>query len=242
MKGFKRLNKEDRAGLYLTIIVHLVVLIIFLATQLGFSLQKENSFVLDFTKQEELEKQQQEELFKDDISKRIEEMLAASEAGSIPVRNVAVDRSALKDDRGTDAEELYKEAERLADELKNGFEVNREDEVPIAVQRPSREENSKPEESTYKGPSVVSYELDGRKASILSIPAYRCIGAGMVTVIITVDNAGNVIAAKVQEEASSADQCLRNFAVRAARLSKFSSSSTAPARQGGNIVYQFIAQ
>lgn len=242
MKGFKRLNKEDRAGLYLTIIVHLVVLIIFLATQLGFSLQKENSFVLDFTRQEELEKQQQEELFKDDISKRIEEMLAASEAGSIPVRNVAVDRSALKDDRGTDAEELYKEAERLADELKNGFEVNREDEVPIAVQRPSREENSKPEESTYKGPSVVSYELDGRKASILSIPAYRCIGAGMVTVIITVDNAGNVITAKVQEEASSADQCLRNFAVRAARLSKFSSSSTAPARQGGNIVYQFIAQ
>lgn len=241
MKGLKRLNKEDRAGLYLTIIVHLVVLIIFLATQLGFSLQKENSFVLDFTKQEELEKQQQEELFKDDISKRIEEMLAASEAGSIPVRNVAVDRSSLKDDRGTDAEELYKEAERLANELKNGFEVNREDEVPVAEQ-PSKEKSSKPEELTYKGPSVVSYELDGRKASKLSIPAYRCIGAGMVTVIITVDNAGNVIAAKVQEEASSTDQCLRNFAVRAARLSKFSSSPTAPARQGGNIVYQFIAQ
>lgn len=241
MKGLKRLNKEDRAGLYLTIIVHLVVLIIFLATQLGFSLQKENSFVLDFTKQEELEKQQQEELFKDDISKRIEEMLAASEAGSIPVRNVAVDRSSLKDDRGTDAEELYKEAERLANELKNGFEVNREDEVPVAEQ-PSKEKSSKPEESAYKGPSVVSYELDGRKASKLSIPAYRCIGAGMVTVIITVDNAGNVIAAKVQEEASSTDQCLRNFAVRAARLSKFSSSPTAPARQGGNIVYQFIAQ
>lgn len=241
MKGLKRLNKEDRAGLYLTIIVHLVVLIIFLATQLGFSLQKENSFVLDFTKQEELEKQQQEELFKDDISKRIEEMLAASEAGSIPVRNVVVDRSSLKDDRGTDAEELYKEAERLANELKNGFEVNREDEVPVAEQ-PSKEKSSKPEESAYKGPSVVSYELDGRKASKLSIPAYRCIGAGMVTVIITVDNAGNVIAAKVQEEASSTDQCLRNFAVRAARLSKFSSSPTAPPRQGGNIVYQFIAQ
>ena len=239
---FSKLSKEDKAGLYLTIIVHLVVLIIFLAVQLGFSLQRENSFVLDFTKQEELEKQQQEELFKDDISRRIEEMLAASEAGSIPVRNVAVDRSSLKDDRGTDAEELYKEAERLANELKNGFEVNREDEVPIAAQKPSKEENSETKGSTYKGPSVVSYELDGRKASKLSIPAYRCIGAGMVTVIITVDNSGNVIAAKVQEEVSSADQCLRNFAVRAARLSKFSASPTAPARQGGNIVYQFIAQ
>lgn len=238
-----KLSKEDRAGLYLTIIVHLVALIIFLAVQLGFSLQRENSFVLDFTKQEELEKQQKEELFKDDISKRIDEMIAASEAGSLPVRNVAVDRSSLKDDRGTNAEELYKEAERLANELKNGFEVNRDDEVPVSPQKPSKEENKEQQtESTYKGPSVVSYELEGRKASKLSIPAYRCIGAGMVTVIITVDNAGNVISAKVQEEVSSQDQCLRNFAVRAARLSKFSASPSAPARQGGNIVYQFMAQ
>ena len=220
-----------------------MALIIFLAVQLGFSLQRENSFVLDFTKQEELEKQQKEELFKDDISKRIDEMIAASEAGSLPVRNVAVDRSSLKDDRGTNAEELYKEAERLANELKNGFEVNRDDEVPVSQQKPSKEENKEQQtESTYKGPSVVSYELEGRKASKLSIPAYRCIGAGMVTVIITVDNAGNVISAKVQEEVSSQDQCLRNFAVRAARLSKFSASPSAPARQGGNIVYQFMAQ
>ena len=67
-------------------------------------------------------------------------------------------------------------------------------------------------------------------------------GGGLVTVIITVDNAGNVINAKVQEDVSSADACLRNFAIRAARLSKFSKSTTAPSRQTGDIVYQFIPQ
>ena len=64
----------------------------------------------------------------------------------------------------------------------------------------------------------------------------------MVTVIISVDNAGNVVAAKVQDEVSSDDRCLREFAVRAARLSKFSADPKAPARQAGNIVYQFISQ
>ena len=57
-----------------------------------------------------------------------------------------------------------------------------------------------------------------------------------------VDNQGNVLSAKVAEDISSADQCLKEFAIRAARLSKFSSSKEAPARQGGEITYQFIPQ
>ena len=95
---------------------------------------------------------------------------------------------------------------------------------------------------TYSGPSVVSYTLDGRKASHLKIPAYRCYGAGDVTVIITVNPQGQVINAQVMDAVSSTDQCLRNFAVRAARLSRFSASTTAPAKQTGEILYRFIAQ
>ena len=113
-----KFNREDRAGLYITVIFHLAVLVILLATQLGFSLAKENSFVLDFTKQEQIEKVKKEENFKEDISQRVEKLLAA--AGNIPIRNVAVDRGALKDDRGTNAEELYRDAERLQRELDNG--------------------------------------------------------------------------------------------------------------------------
>lgn len=234
-----RFSKEDRAGLYITVIFHLAVIIILLATQLGFSIAKENAFVLDFTKQEQVEKEKKEEVFKEDVAQRIERMLAA--AGSIPIRNVVVDRGALKDDRGTNAEELYKDAERLQRELDNGAPLPKDEQV-FEYKKPEAGGPKKTSESSYSGPSVVSYELDGRKASRLSIPAYRCMGAGMVTVIITVDPQGNVINAKVEDALSSQDACLRNFAIRAARLSKFSSSTTAPPKQIGNIVYQFIAQ
>ena len=67
-------------------------------------------------------------------------------------------------------------------------------------------------------------------------------GAGQVTVLIKVAPNGTVVEAKVDESVSSTDGCLRNFAIRAARLSKFSSSTTAPARQMGTITYAFIAQ
>ncbi len=89
---------------------------------------------------------------------------------------------------------------------------------------------------------MLSWSLDGRKASHLPIPAYRCYGAGEVTVIITVNNQGTVVNAKVDDKLSAADNCLRTFATRAARLSKFSASPTAPARQMGTITYAFIAQ
>lgn len=95
---------------------------------------------------------------------------------------------------------------------------------------------------TAAGPSVLSWELEGRKASRLPIPAYRCLGAGKVRINITVDKQGNVTGAKVDEGSSSSDGCLRSFAVRAARMSKFSMSSTAPDRQQGFIIYQFVAQ
>ena len=120
----KRLKKEDRAGLYITVIVHLTVIIILLASQLSFTLRKEESFLLDFSKQETIEKLEKELALKEGISRRLDEIIA-SQGGSVPVRNVVVDRGALKDDRNTDAEQLYKDAERLQKALDNTF--NRED-------------------------------------------------------------------------------------------------------------------
>ncbi len=234
------MNSEDRAGLYITVIFHLAVLIILLVCQIGAALRGENTFVLDFSKQEQVEQELAEENFKEEISEKLDQLLAS--AAGVQVRNIAVDRgSMLKDDRNTNAEELYKDAERLAEELDKGFKVEESDDDYVAVKK-EPVAKSAPKEEAYSGPSVVSWQLDGRKASRLSIPAYRCLGAGHVTVIITVDPHGNVTNAKIQDEASSTDQCLRNFAVRAARLSRFSASTSAPSKQIGNIVYMFIAQ
>ena len=240
----RRIPKADRAGLYVTVIVHLAVLIILLVVQLGRQLRSETSFVLDFSKLEEIERLQQELEFKQEVNRQLEEMLAEQGVGTTLIRNIAVNRGELRDDRNTDAAQLYADAERLQQELSGGFSAPNEDvaDPGTPTQEREPEKDTQTDTPVYSGPSVVSYYLEGRNASKLSIPAYRCMGAGEVTVLITVDNSGTVIAAKVDESVSSTDGCLRSFAVRAARLSRFSADPKAPARQTGNIVYQFIAQ
>ena len=234
----------------ITVIFPLTVIIVLLLYQIDSTVRREESFVIDFSKQEEIERQikEMEEMEKeiaklDAIRQRLEEKISGT---STPVRNIAVDNSGpLKDDRGTDAEQLYKDAERLAQDLKNGQKSNAfeekysDDAVDLGG---GGKKNNEKSDKAYSGPSVLSYTLDGRKASKLPIPAYRCYAGGEVTVIIVVNPQGAVIGAEVKDDISSTDQCLRSFAVRAARLSKFSQSSTAPARQTGEIVYRFIAQ
>ena len=236
-----KLTPDQKAGLYITAIVHLAVIIILLLCQIGYSVQRENSFVLDFTKQEEQEKiEKQEELSRNALA-QLESMLSV--ARSQPVRNVTVNRSQLKDDRNTDADQLYRDAERLAQDLKDGQHRQQDDPEDFVQDPVTPPSDPKPrKQQTYSGPSVLSWSLDGRKATHLPIPAYRCIGAGEVTVIITVNNQGTVVDAKVDDGSSSGDGCLRSFATRAARLSKFNASSTASARQMGTITYLFIAQ
>ena len=242
----RRLSSEDKAGIYTTVIVHLAVVIVLLLAGLDYSLKKENSFVLDFSGYEEMErlKEEAERLQKEiDLKESIAQKLEQELGATSEIRGVAVDRGALKDDRGTDAEKLYEDARRLQEELARGYEVHEDDVVdPGPPTTPKKEEKKQEEAPVYSGPSVVSYYLEGRKASHLPIPAYRCMGGGQVTVLITVNPAGAVIAAKVDEAVSSKDGCLRNFAIRAARLSKFSAKADAAPKQQGNIVYEFIAQ
>ena len=219
-----------------------MVIIVLLVYQIDTTIKKEETFVLDFSKEEELERQKREEIFKENISKRLDDLIAAARNSSEPIRNVAVDANAkLKDDRNTDADQLYKDAERLAKELKDGqkLEDARNETVDLAPEQ-KKHQNTKKKE--YSGASVVSYNLDGRKASNLRVPAYRCYGSGDVTVIITVKNNGDVVNAKVLDEVSSSDKCLREQAIRAARLSRFSASQTAPSNQTGEILYRYIAQ
>lgn len=234
------MRKEDRAGLQLTIIVHLVVLIVLLLWGIGRELANENSFVLDFSKQEEIEKQQEQAEFQEDISRRIDDIIAKANRDN-PVRNVAVS-SELRDDRhsAAEAKAIMGDADRLARELKAGYKSDIEEDAREEVVEYKQEKSA--EKHEYSGPSVLSWTLEGRKASHLPIPAYRCYGAGTVSVAIAVDQQGKVVNAKVNDSASAEDKCLRDFAIRTARLSRFNRDMSAPVRQAGEIVYSFIAQ
>ena len=72
------LTRDDKAGLYLTVIFHLVILIVLLIAQIGFSLQKENSFVIDFTKQEEIEAREKKQRFDEEVEKKVDDLMRKS--------------------------------------------------------------------------------------------------------------------------------------------------------------------
>ncbi|MDD2490973.1 MAG: hypothetical protein PHV12_02115 [Bacteroidales bacterium] len=235
-------KKDNNAGLYMTIAVHLVLLIVLLSSRIGFIIQEESSFVLDFTKEEEIEKIKREERLREEISKELDDMLS----GRTPVRNVVVDATNrgnnLRDDRFKNPNEVYNEAQELQKKLdaarREAARLQGSDE-DIA---PAESEKKEEKRETYKGPSVVSYTLEGRKSISMPIPVYKCVAGGDVSVAIIVNRNGYVIDASVIDNASAKDLCIREYAVRAAAASRFTRSSSSPERQRGEIVYRFIAQ
>jgi len=232
-------KRENNVGLYLTVAIHLLVIIVLLITRIGFVLREENSFVLDFTKQEEIEKSEQKAQLKEEVSSELDNIIA----GRANIRNVAVDASQkgkqLKDDRFKNPRQVYDEAKRLQDRLdaskKEAEAYQGSDEVAEPVKEQKKSE-------TYRGPSVISYSLDGRKSMSLPIPVYKCVGGGDVSVAIIVNRKGYVIGASIITNVSSSDICLQEFAIKAAKSSRFTASVNAPERQTGEIAYRFIAQ
>ena len=237
-------DKDKKIGFYATVIFHLMVLIILLSASISKVMQTETSFVLDFTGYDELQQQLKELQVKAQAEQELEEMLSGSRPAAVSgaYRNVAVDRSGseLRDDRFDNPSQVYDEArelQRKLDESRRQAEMEQgSDDVAV----PGKKVESTSE--TYKGPSVISYTLDGRRAISLPVPVYKCYGGGDVSVRITVNRKGYVTAASVIESVSSTDECLIRSALDAANRSRFRASSTAPERQVGEIVYRFIAQ
>ena len=73
-----RLSPDRKAGIYITVSVHLAVIIVLLAVRIGYEVQRENSFVLDFTQQEELERQQEQAQLHEIAEQDLERMLQAA--------------------------------------------------------------------------------------------------------------------------------------------------------------------
>lgn len=238
---WSKLKRENRVGLYSTLIFHLVALIILLSVSIGKMVSKENTFVLDFTKQEELEKELRELEMKEQINKDIDDIISSASN----IRNVAVDAgSKLKDDRFKNPSEVYEQARELQRKLdQSKRDAMAEQAAEEAVDLSATDSNEQQQETkAYSGPSVISWTLEGRKARVLPVPAYKGYGAGDVYVKIRVNRSGRVVAAAVIEQSSSTDKSLHEFALEAAKRSRFSGSDTAPDPQFGEIVYRFIAQ
>ena len=195
---------------------------------------------MDFSKLEEMEQIAKQEELKAQASKELDDLLSGRTTSAY--RNVAVDRSsqALKDDRFKNPNQVYDEARELQRKLDASRAAalrEQQGEDAVATNNNNLPDSNAPQ---YKGPSVISYSLDGRKAMSLPVPAYKCQGGGDVSIQITVNRKGYVTAAAVI--GNVADECIVKSAVAAAKKSRFRASSIAPEKQIGEIVYRFIAQ
>ena len=234
-----KISDEKKAGLYTTLAFHLIALIVILLVTITSMADQESSFVLDFTKQEELEARQKEEAFKEQISRELDEQIGHPQE----IRNAAVDVGrALKDDRHQNPAEVYNEAEELQKRLdasRREALAEQQNEESVEVSRKEQPEERTP---AYVGPSVIAWTLEGRTKHNLPVPAYQGYGAGDVYVSILVNRKGRVVAAQVNEAVSTPDRQLWEFALKAARRSVFNASLDAPEQQAGEIVYRFVKQ
>lgn len=94
--------------------------------------------------------------------------------------------------------------------------------------------------TAQKGSVLVSYSLKDRKGQYVPAPGYMCPQGttGKVVVNIKVDQAGNVIEARINS-ASASDECMTSYALSFAKKSRFSYTSTA-STQEGTITYTYV--
>lgn len=237
-KRFSATDKRSRAvGLVVTLVFHIILLTVLLFFSLKSLRRNELSVVTDADKEiareiEEEEQRQQEEI-KDLAQKSLEEELGSfASLKAIAVNASSQDLSNPNPDGGAPKNEP------VAEEIKSPSNVSEGVEVSGGETEGAQNE----QKGVYKGPSVLSWTLDGRRALYLPIPAYKCQGEGIVYVQIVVGRNGYVKKATVIPGPSASSECLRECAAEAARVSRFSSSDVASDNQVGEIVYKFIAQ
>lgn len=94
---------------------------------------------------------------------------------------------------------------------------------------------------SYSGPVTASFNMAGRDPLDNPIPTYRCKTNGTVVVTVSIDELGKVIEARINESASSPNECLRAESEKYARKWRFDYSSRSR-KQDGTITFTFSAQ
>lgn len=240
---------RHRVGLLVTVVLYLIAAILFVSYKIVVYENPTTTMYVDLVNPEEPELPKPEEI----KPKPVEEIDPGSYERVMNRRsdqNAKMDAS-LKDDRGTQADKLLAEAERVQRELAAGqqafrsgmdeiAEMSKRHKMPKSTSSPSKSSSSQRRTVKVQGNVTVSYDLAGRTATYLHVPAYQCREGGTVVVGITVNRNGEVINASVEK--ASPGECIAQRAVQAALASSFNADAGAPDRQRGTITYVFVAQ
>lgn len=238
---------RHKVGVLGTIAVNLLVVVTLLAFELsGTPHPPESLMLVDFEREYEIVAPAEPEIEEPPLPADALNPELEWEA----IRNIAVDATkedlnpGLYDEKSIDADELYQEAQRIRDEMQKNRELweDSQDEEEVNIPNVETKHHAPDDIGHFKGPTVISYFLENRKAFRLPVPSYKCEGGGQVVVDIEVGADGRVRKATIDTANSVIDECMNQAALVAARSSIFSASPRAPAKQTGSITYLFVRQ
>lgn len=240
---------RHRVGLLVTVVLYLIAAILFVSYKIVVFENPTTTMYVDLVDPDEPELPKPEEMLRKPVEE-IDPGHYERVMNRMSDQNAKMDAS-LKDDRGTQADKLLAEAERVQQELAAGrqafrsgmdeiAEMSKRHKMPQTTSSPSGENSAERRTVKVQGNVTVSYDLAGRQATYLHVPAYQCKEGGTVVVGILVNRNGEVTSAAVEK--ASPGECIAERAVQAARASSFNADAGAPDRQRGTITYVFVAQ
>jgi TonB family protein len=247
-RSFKQWIKDNQVGIYTAIILHLLIFLVLALNEIHSRSTKsvlvEIVFQKDIEKEPEINPVEEKKKIEEELKKMLQEMptpdiqlpnltMNAAAKGSESGRGQGAGTASFFSNRNTSTirEEKEKEREKELEKKNRGA-----DDVKLAEASRNGEESQ-----AYKGPSIVSYYLEGRVGISIPVPSYKCFKGGDVTVLIGVNRLGYVVEAEIDRKNSSNDECLHRAAKEAAESARFSSSQGQEI-QKGNIVYRFVSQ
>ena len=241
-----RLIKENINGILGTVIFHLLIVVVIMATKLSSDdYQQEHSMLIEFA---------------DDVSEeefRVlteslmlqESYLQENQTGQLR-RNIAVNVSEerpvpdeFRDMSSEQISELDQRVNEILNDAANGnMPVPEQPEIefePLSEIFPEKENNDEP----YTGPTTITYDLPGRNHLRIPVPVYKCPDGGIVRVNISVNQQGQVIRANIDGTPGNFNEiCIFETALEASLASRFNETSDAPPVQTGIITFYFQKQ
>ena len=234
---------DHRIGLCVTIIAYLVLGIVFVGSRLTLGRGDRTDGIYIDLSQVELLEQERDRLLEE--VQRNNSQIDWSKFRNLQSNDNMPDEQ-LDDTHGPKSAELRESAADAAADMRSNREAYERGlaDAEALGRRPAEGDQSQTEQlNRDRRLSNVTVTLSlkdpVRYRRNLVVPAYQCEGGGEVVVAITVNRAGEVIAASV---VSGGDECMRSASLRAARNSTVNIDDTAPAKQNGTITYIFIPQ
>jgi hypothetical protein len=246
-KGIKEYIRENRVAILCTLIFHLVVLIIMIFVRVeGLKNDMELGVMLEFEVRTIEEILAEEEI--DVPEEWLEQVMRQRELASNRAVNVhsenrfsnEISTESYVQDLLEQIEQARREEDREKLEELQAILASA-DYVPPVQDQPAEEQVD------YSGPTTITFEFmeepRNRGKVELTVPVYRCLGSGLVTVEVEVNRDGSVSSAQIKGPVEGRDQvCFTEAALNAARSSRFRIDMNASERHRARITYTFIAQ